>query len=194
MKNKIFEILKNRRFWAGILLLVVIALVFPLAVIRLVTPIDNPPQRLNGICTFLANVKESSDWIGFWGNYFGGVSGGIITVMVFFWTIKDSEKTRQEEHRLQIIPVLDYEIIDMSCVLGELTDEAKEQNEKRNYIEQGNFDFWLNIKLKIHNIGLGPAQKIVLSKCEYGKVTTDISRTDIGTVPKECTKDIKKTF
>lgn len=191
VKN-LLNILKNGSFWIGAMILIVIALIFPFLTIRLITPIDNPPQKLNGICTFLSNVKENSDWIGFWGNYFGGVSGGIITVMVFFWTIKDSEKTRKEEHRLQIMPVLDYKIVDMSCVLGKLTDEAKEWNRNQHYIEQGDYSFWLDIKLRVQNIGLGPAQKITIKKCEYGKVTTDISQSYIGTIPKECAKDIKK--
>ena len=186
MKNKIFEILKNRRFWVGILLLVVIALVFPLAVIRLVTPIDNPLQKLNGICAFLANVKESSDWIGFWGNYFGGVSGGIITVMVFMWTIKDSEKTRKEEHRLQIIPVIDYEIMDMFCKKNLVTEKYKQTIKQSGSLERGDYVFELHLKWLIRNIGLGPAQRVTLEKMtrkiDEKNEVVNIYLNDIGTV------------
>lgn len=180
---------KNGRFWMGIILLLVIAVLFPLLTIRLITPINNPPQRLNGICTFLSSIKESSDWIGFWGNYFGGVSGGIITVKVFFWTIKDSEKTRKEEKRLQVMPVFDYVVVGKTFITYEkdlLCNGVTTDREKDTY------SYRLNISLQICNIGLGPAQKVFLKSCKYG--TIEQTHKMIGTIPKGSNRIIQENF
>ena len=181
--------LKNSRLGLGIIVLLIIAVLFPFLTIGLITLIDNPPQWLNGICTFLSNVKESSDWIGFWGNYFGGVSGGIITITVFYWTIKDSEETRKEEKRLQVMPVFDYVVVGKAFVTYEkdLLCNAVAPDRKKD-----TYSYRLNISLQICNIGLGPAQKVFLKSCKYGAI--EQTRKMIGTIPKGSNRIIQENF
>lgn len=185
--------LKNMHFGLGMILLLIIAIIFPCLTIRLITPIDTSIPILSDICTFLASVKEDSDWIGFWGNYFGGVSGGIITVIVFFWTIKDSDKTRKEEHRLQIIPVLDYEVLNINCKNYRLSEESKKTLGNIKSSEKGDFSFQLEIELQVCNIGLGPAQKVILENCQCDEIVY-LGEEKIGTIPNKDEKNIRKKF
>ena len=49
---------------------------------------------INPIPWLIPTVGESSDWIGFWGNYAGAIIGGLITLLVLHYTIKENSKIR----------------------------------------------------------------------------------------------------
>ena len=48
----------------------------------------------NPIPWLIPSVGESSDWIGFWGSYAGAIIGGLITLFVLHYTIKENSKVR----------------------------------------------------------------------------------------------------
>lgn len=48
----------------------------------------------NPIPWLIPIVGESSDWIGFWGSYAGAIIGGLITLLVLHYTIKENSKVR----------------------------------------------------------------------------------------------------
>lgn len=172
-------------------IILAIAVLFPIVTIILTTSVNTTLPIIGNIYSFFSGIEKTSDWIGFWGNYFGGVSSGIITVAVFYWTIKNSEKTRKEDQRLQIIPVLDYDILNISC--KKYKSDIKEKMNDKNFVtcEVGDYCFVLDITLQVHNIGLGPAQKVILNSCQYGE-KEDIGKEKIGTIPDKGKKIIHK--
>lgn len=42
----------------------------------------------------------SSDWIGFWGSYLGGIIGGMVTLFVLFKTLQDNRELQRKEQRI----------------------------------------------------------------------------------------------
>lgn len=48
----------------------------------------------NPIPWLIPIVGESRAWIGFWGSYAGAIIGGLITLFVLHYTIKESSKVR----------------------------------------------------------------------------------------------------
>lgn len=67
--------------------IVAIILVAPV-VVNIILYCTNPIPWLIPI------VGESSDWIGFWGSYAGAIIGGLITLLVLHYTIKENSKVR----------------------------------------------------------------------------------------------------
>ena len=41
-------------------------------------------------------LTTDTDWLSFWGSYLGGISGGIVTIIVFLWTVEDGKFARNE--------------------------------------------------------------------------------------------------
>lgn len=112
-------------------------------------------------------LTTDNDWLSFWGSYLGGISGGIVTIIVFLWTVEDGKFARNEEHRLQVIPVLDYEIVKVSCKKYLWPEEEKEKYRELFDEQLGTYEYALTIVLKVSNVGLGPAQQVILKKCKY---------------------------
>lgn len=67
--------------------IVAIILVAPV-VVNIIRYCTNPIPWLIPI------VGKSSDWIGFWGSYAGAIIGGLITLLVLHYTIKENSKVR----------------------------------------------------------------------------------------------------
>lgn len=55
----------------------------------------------------IPNFSDSNDWIGFWGSYIGGILGGLCTLIVMYFTRKDTRniqddiELREEERQLK---------------------------------------------------------------------------------------------
>ena len=127
-------------------------------------------------------LTTDNDWLSFWGSYLGGISGGIVTIIVFLWTVEDGKFARNEEHRLQVVPVLDYEIVKVSCKKYLLSEKEQEKYRELLKARSGAYEYALTIVLKVSNVGLGPAQQVILKKCEY-KIFSQIMNLHLKTIP-----------
>lgn len=152
MNIKIKEIKKDRCKWYWIIIgIAVVVAIIPFCVTLAVS--------LN----VLKYVDTDNQWIGFWGNYFGGIVGAIITVLVFKWTIKNNRFERNEEHRIQVLPAMGYKVLNVKQI------DARSDSDLifTEGFPQKNLYFELNIK----NIGLGSAQECRLGAWRIGNKT-----------------------
>lgn len=61
------------------------------------------PMFVSAMVTIkLLPVSSNNDWIGFWGAYFGG----IITLIVFWGTLRNSNKEREKEEKERLFNIL----------------------------------------------------------------------------------------
>lgn len=103
----------------------------------------------------LLPIGGNNDWAGFWGGYLGSLIGAMVTLFVFGETIKNEGVTRKEEHRIQVIPSLIYEIKNIEKTTEKIPSETvfnlgEEVKERLKY------------DLIVKNIGLGSAQELSL--------------------------------
>lgn len=47
-------------------------------------------------CEIFSWVNQHNEWIGFWGNYFGGIVGGLITLYVLVKTLEDNKRNLEK--------------------------------------------------------------------------------------------------
>ena len=82
-------------------------------------------------------------------------------MVIFTWTIDNNREDRKEEHRLQVLPVISYDISDVrknppikdcQCLFGGFPGVNK---------------YSLSFIIKVKNIGLGAAQEIEFSDWFY---------------------------
>lgn len=121
-----------------------------------------------------------NDWSNFWGNYLGGLTGAAVTIIVFGCTIEENKKEQKREHRLEIIPVLCYEIENIRKEEGIKTCE-------RLFCDGFTGD-GLGFDIYIKNIGLGAAQEVTLNDWIFEKekgTKQFISSHQVGLIPVE---------
>lgn len=107
---------------------------------------------------------ENNDWAGFWGGYLGAVIGAFTTMLVFYFTIKKSDKDRKEENRLQVLPVMLYDISNIR------RETPSKQFECIFEIDRFEAKANLCFNLRMKNIGLGTAQEIELSNWTIDRI------------------------
>lgn len=59
------------------------------------------------------NITGGVNWLGFWGSYLGAVLGGIITVIVFWGTLKNSEESKIRDEKRKLFDTL---IVESACI------------------------------------------------------------------------------
>lgn len=51
-------------------------------------------------------IPGGEAWLGFWGSYLGAILGGIITLIVFWGTVRENKVNREKEEKLRFFDVL----------------------------------------------------------------------------------------
>lgn len=83
-----------RRHYKGCI--VAIVLICPMIVAFCVSSYWIPWPRING----------NNSWIGFWGSYLGSILGGLVTLTVFWGTVRENKANREKEEKLRFFDVL----------------------------------------------------------------------------------------
>lgn len=68
----------------------------------------------------LNNFTNNNDWIGFWGSYVGTIIGGIITLAVLYFTLKNENYNKKREEKIQYFDKLIDEWASVDASLANL--------------------------------------------------------------------------
>lgn len=68
----------------------------------------------------LNDWTNDNDWIGFWGSYAGAIMGGLITLYVMHYTIKNNEDSLRIERKKNFTDKILYELIEYHTGIDDL--------------------------------------------------------------------------
>lgn len=115
-------------------------------------------------------VAQNSDWIGFWGSVLGSVVSGMVTFTALKITIDDENSKRKEERSYAIMPYINYTVIKKDEFnkfnsLKSIGDFIDISSKNLKYLKK--YAPIFNFKLKLENLGLGPAIKFKVKALNY---------------------------
>ena len=135
---------------------------------------------ISAIIILLINWKSiEGEWIGFWGSIIGSILGGVVTLVALRKTIKSETIARNEDRRLQVIPYLQYNIIQDNIIQEELKSKLwsyilLQPNSKivEEVIKPGTeYKIDLNFCMVIENVGMNSAVNLSILEIKYCGIT-----------------------
>ena len=141
MKKEIYKFIKNHPIVS-----IICSIVIPIVLLQIIYVVLVKYK----ITMFLEPLDES-DILGFLGSILGSLIGGIITLYVLKITIENERDTKQKEQHILVQPALVYSIENQSIV------HAKKNDVDIFGVAHRDFKKSIAFKLKVTNIGLGPA-------------------------------------